>query len=297
MNGRELFPRMRSMLLSAGNLEISRKLGRFDADLKVIDLEDGVPVAEKESGRRMTVETVDLLRGADLQGQLMIRVNAPDSEWVFDDLEAIAMSPIDGIVVPMVSGPKHVRQIEDALDMLGCHVPIMWGIETGRGVEYVSQILDESTRPMGIYFGSEDYATDAGLTRTSSNQEILYARSRVALAAANRGHHSMDKGYTDVEDVEGFREDAQAGKELGFTGKICVTPRQADVSNEVFLPTAAEIEYSTRLVAAYEAEVARGHSAPKIDGHMIDGPLVVRARKILVAAGLLDSVDVPVTGP
>jgi citrate lyase subunit beta/citryl-CoA lyase len=289
MNGKELFPRMRSMLLSPGNLPVSRKLSRFEADLKVVDLEDGVPTSEKESGRAYVVDTVTHLRRDGLAGALFVRVNAPGSSWLAEDLRAILQIDIDGLVVPMLRSPNEVREIELSVLALGKRLPIMWGIETGWAVERIGEILDSSELGVAVYFGSEDFATDVGMTRTASNHELAYARSRVALAAANRGLHAADKGVTDVRNEDEFVADALAGKQYGYTGKICVNPTQALLANTTFMPTAEEIEHSQRLLAEYAKALADGHSAPKIDGHMVDGPLVLRAQKMLIAAGLIDT--------
>ncbi|KRB75086.1 hypothetical protein ASE01_17135 [Nocardioides sp. Root190] len=286
MTPKDQFPRIRSLLLAAGNLPISRKLGRFDADVKVIDLEDGVPDSQKDLGRSMTVETVGFLREEGLLDSLFVRVNAPGSMWIAEDLRAAAGSEIDGIVVPMIRTVAEVREIENGLANLGSPLPILWGIETGWAVENIGAILDHSQNAIGIYFGSEDYATDVGMTRTPGGLELQYARSRIALACANRGIHSADKGVTDIRDDAAFISDAMEGKSYGFTGKICVTPHQAALANTAFAPSDVEVAESLHLLEAYALALADGRSAPEIDGHMIDGPLVVRAQKILKAADI-----------
>ena len=110
---------------------------------------------------------------------------------------------------------------------------------------------------------------------------MLYARSRVVLAAKAAGLEAIDQVFANIRDNEAFRRDAEFGRQLGYTGKLCVTPRQTEIVNTVFSPSAGEIEYSRRLIEAYEKAQAQGRGAIDFEGGMVDEPLLKRARAIL----------------
>jgi citrate lyase subunit beta/citryl-CoA lyase len=205
---------------------------------------------------------------------------------MLEDVSALRGLPLTGVVVPMIRSADDVSLVEAALaSEFPDEVQVIYGLETGPAVERVSDILDRASLAVAVYFGAEDFATDIGLIRSRDSNEILYARSRIALAAANRGLHAIDKGVIDLRDDEQFVADCAIGRGLGYTGKICVAPGQVRLANQHFLPSEDEVAAARRLLVAFEASLAEGRSAPEIDGQMIDGPLVVRARKLLRAAG------------
>ena len=105
----------------------------------------------------------------------------------------------------------------------------------------------------GLAFGAEDFITDLGGRRTPEGLEVLYARSRVVLAARAAGFQALDLVFVNIRDDEGFRRDAQMGRQLGYSGKMCIVPRQVEVANVVFSPSAEEIEIARRLLEAYES--------------------------------------------
>ncbi len=287
MTGREIYRKFRSLLFSPGNHpQLSMKLPKLGADANVIDLEDGTPDRLKEATRPVVMKSVQSLRSLDWKGNLFVRVNGPHTAWMDDDILAVAGSGITGIVVPMLRSAAEVVRVTALLQRCGApeSIHLIAGIETGFGVERINEILDASPQIVAAYFGSEDFATDVGIKRTDTSTEILYARSRVALACANRGIHAFDKGVIEVRDEYAFEEDCKRGREIGYTGKICVAPRQVVIANNTFMPTADEVEKARKLISAYEEAVKAGSSAPEIDGKMIDGPLVVRARKIIEAS-------------
>jgi citrate lyase subunit beta / citryl-CoA lyase len=106
----------------------------------------------------------------------------------------------------------------------------------------------------------------------------------VILAAKAAGLQGVDQVYANIRDDEGFRRDAELGRQLGFDGKLCVTPRQTEIANSVFSPSDAEIERSRRLIDAFESAQAQGRGAIDFEGAMIDEPLLKRARAILELA-------------
>jgi citrate lyase subunit beta/citryl-CoA lyase len=151
------------------------------------------------------------------------------------------------------------------------------------GVANVEHIASTAT-VIAVYFGAEDFAADMGARRTAEGMEVLYARSRVVLAAKRARVKALDQVVVDFKDDALFRQDGTFGRNLGYDGKMCIHPRQIDLANELFSPTAVEIEYARRLLAAYEAAQARGEATINFEGRMVDGPLVKTAVSVLAAA-------------
>jgi citrate lyase subunit beta/citryl-CoA lyase len=136
-----------------------------------------------------------------------------------------------------------------------------------------------AARPDATYFGAEDYAAELGGRRTADGTEVLYARSRVCLAARLAGVPALDQVVVAVHDTDGFRRDAEQARELGFPGKICLHPAQVAIAHEVFTPSEAELEHARKVLDAAEVGVGL------VDGQMVDAVHVAMARDALARAG------------
>ena len=155
-------------------------------------------------------------------------------------------------------------------------------IETARGVLNVEALaMGADPHLTTLAFGAEDFITDVDGRRTPAGMEVLYARSRVVLAARAAGLDALDQVFVNIRDEDAFRRDAELGRQLGYNGKMCVVPRQIDIANEIFSPSPAEIERCRRLIEACEAAQAAGRGAIDFEGQMIDEPLLKRARAVL----------------
>ncbi len=158
-------------------------------------------------------------------------------------------------------------------------------VESMAGVAAAAQLAASGEEHLSaLCFGGEDFMTDIGGRRTPEGLEVLYARSQVVLAARAAGLEAIDQVVVDIRDDQQFRQDAIAGRNLGYTGKMCLLPRQVTLANEVFSPTAEEVDRSRRLVDAYEATTGEGRGVMEFEGKMIDPPLLKRARAVLEIA-------------
>ena len=169
------------------------------------------------------------------------------------DLAAAVNMRMDGVIVPKLETTAELRQFATA------GIPIIGVIETARGVANVETLgAAQSSHLAALAFGAEDFVTDVGGRRTPEGLEVLYARSRVVLAARASGLQALDLVYVNIRDDEGFRRDAQMGRQLGYSGKMCIVPRQVEIANAVFSPSAEEMESARRLLAAFESAQASG---------------------------------------
>ncbi|MEF2277993.1 CoA ester lyase [Deinococcus sp. YIM 134068] len=283
-------PRPRSVLFAPGNrADLIAKLPRAQPDAVVLDLEDAVPATPeaKASARTVTRDAARDLIAAHPHLAVFVRVNAPHSPFFADDL-AVLTPELAGVVVPKLESAADVRLAAEALTERGLSLPLMAGLETGAGVWNAREIL---VPPVAwAYFGAEDYVTDLGGTRTPGtvplpNLEVLYARSRVALAARLAGVPALDIVVTRLNDASAFREDAAQGRALGYAGKLCIHPAQVALAHETFGPTDAEAGRARRLLdAAHEAALS-GRGVLTFEGQMVDEPMLARARAILSGRG------------
>jgi citrate lyase subunit beta / citryl-CoA lyase len=278
--------RLRSLLFApASRPDVCAKLPRSGPDGVVIDLEDAVP-ADGKADARVHARAVGEQLANDNPGlAVYVRVNAVLSEWFERDV-AEALSPgLAGVVVPKLESAEQVDTVAGALSAAGLSgLHVLAGIETAAGVARADAVMRP---PVAVaYFGAEDFISDMGGVRTESNAEVLYARSRVALAARLAGVHALDQIVATLDDEARFRADALQALSIGYRGKLCIHPSQVPLANEVFSPSDAAIAHARALLAAYEDAQAAGQQVIVFDGQMIDEALARRARDLLAAADL-----------
>ncbi|HEX5586004.1 MAG TPA: CoA ester lyase [Acidimicrobiia bacterium] len=267
------------MLFAPGNRpDVVAKLPRSGPDGVIVDLEDAVQAAEKVDARAVTRAATEVLTREHPELAVHVRVNAVQSEWFPDDVASLGPW-LAGVVVPKVESPEQVTVIADALARTGvAELGVIAGIETAAGVHRVDSLL---TGPVtAAYFGAEDFIVDMGGVRTSSNLEVLYARSRVALACRVAGVLALDQVVTAFNDDVGFERDAAVGRSIGYAGKLCIHPRQVPLANAAFSPSADEVAAARRLLDAFDAS----DGVVVVDGQMVDEPMARRARAVIAAA-------------
>jgi citrate lyase subunit beta / citryl-CoA lyase len=273
---------LRSVLFAPATLpDVADKLARSAPDIAVIDLEDAVPESGKSEGRAAAAAALD--RFADGGPPMFVRINPVGSPWWREDAALAAHAAVSGVVVPKLERPGHVEALAKQLRAEGVERPcVVAGIETARGVLDVRRLLRAPVA--AVYFGAEDLIADVGGRRTEDGDEVLFARSQVALAARVAGLAAIDQAVVALGDEERFRSDAATGAALGYTGKLCIHPSQVAWANRAFEPTAEEVDRSRRLLAAYEAAARNGAGAVRFEGQMVDAPMVEHARRLLAAS-------------
>jgi citrate lyase subunit beta / citryl-CoA lyase len=280
------FVNLRSLLFAPGNrADLIAKLPRSSPDAIAIDLEDAVPAHLKTESREITQEAMSALLENKPNCQIFVRVNPVSTQEFYDDIQSLN-EKIDGIVLPKVEGNKHLQDAIKKLEQHNLsHFNIIAGFETARGVEDVSSILEQHPKQLkAVYFGAEDFIADMGGERTKEGLEVLYARSKVVLAAKARGLLALDQVVTAFKDNEHFLADAKQAKSLGYTGKLCVHPSQVALAHQVFVPSEAEVERAKRLLESYHQAAMQGQGVIEFEGQMVDEPILVKARAILAAS-------------
>lgn len=271
--------RLRSVLFCpAVRPEFVLKGSAAGADTIVIDLEDAVSASRKHEARELARASVEAHIASGSRAHVFVRVNAPTTTDFERDLASISPHAT-GIVIPKVEAAADVAR---ALAALSAGTSIIAGVESARGIHEVGEIAQAGVS--ALYFGAEDYCADIGGERTSAGLEVLYARSRVVLAARLHGVTPIDQAVIDIRDDDHFRRDVEAGRQLGFAGKLCLHPAQVAIANEAFTPTADAIAHARALLAAYETGLHEGRGVTEFEGQMIDEAVCRRARFVLELA-------------
>ena len=256
------------------------------ADAVIFDLEDAVAPAEKDSARILVRNT---LRTLDLRGsETIVRINALDTDFWRRDVEEMAAQRPSLLMLPKSGRAEDVRELDEYLSQVEARLGLERGavglmplIETALGVENAFAIAGASPRVKALFLGAEDLTADLRCQRTREGREIEYARTRLVTAARAAGVDVYDTPFTDVNDDEGIRRDAETARALGFTGKASISPRHVQVINEVFSPSQAEVDYAWEVMDAIRAAKEQGRGAIALRGKMIDAPIVARARQTL----------------
>ncbi|MDF2369054.1 CoA ester lyase [Sneathiella sp.] len=284
----------RSLFFAPANRpDLLAKFPRFSADCYAVDLEDGTPPDDKIAARDALADNIDMLRKADVKGLVYVRVNEPGSSFFLDDIAAAVKCDIDGIIIPKLETPEQCDPIFSAVAAAEKANPekrpirIMGGIESMLGVLNVNELCGANDLMSSVFFGAEDYASDLGARRTKEGDEVLYARSRVVLAAKIAGIVAIDQAVIDVRNDEQCRMDASKGRDLGYEGKICVIPRQIGICNSVYAPTDEEVAEAEEVVTVYKEAMSKGIGTIDFKGKMIDGPLLKRAEATLAISAII----------
>ena len=279
----------RSFLFAPGNHPRRvEKAFALEADAVILDLEDACPIAEKVATRSIVVAACQ--RSRRCLGY--IRVNATSTEYGYGDIVAVVQKGVDGIVLPKVETTDEIKAVDWVIANLEKERGLRVGsvdvipiIETAKGMANIRAITLAGTRVRRIAFGAGDFTLDMNIAWSRSEAELLPYRSECVLASrAAEIEPPLDTVWTDLKDPKGFTDSAHHIKNLGFQGKLCIHPDQVPIVNAVLSPSAEEIDWSHRVVEAFESAEAAGSASIQLEGKFIDYPIVDRARRILEAA-------------
>lgn len=259
--------------------------GLYGADALVLDLEDSVPAAEKDTAALLVRNA---LRAVDFYGaERMVRVNALPGGLA--EMRLLAPHGVDTFVLPKVEQADEVAAAAGLLDEVqaesGADIALLPIVESARGVLNAYAIAAASPRVAALAIGLEDYVSDIGALRTPGGRESEWACGQVLNAARAAGVQPLASVYADVADAEGLAAWVRAQRRRGFEGIGCLHPSQVRVAHAALCPSAAEIEEAQAIVGAYEEALAAGSGATAVGGRMVDLPVVKRAQRTLALAG------------
>ncbi len=258
---------VRSVLfLPASNPRAIARAREAGVDLVVLDLEDAVKREDKAAARDAAVEAV----AGDWPMPVAIRVNGIGTEWHSLDMDAVARSAADLIVLPRAISAHLLANVRKAVDK-----PALAMIETAAGVLAAGEIAGEAA---GLIAGTNDLRADLRLPLDATREPISVSLQLIVLAARAAGVAAFDGVFNRFEDADGFLAEAEEGRRLGFDGKSLIHPNQIDLCHRAFAPTKAEVDRARRLVEAFHG------GAERFDDEMIERMHVEAAQRVLERA-------------
>jgi (S)-citramalyl-CoA lyase len=248
------------------------------ADVQIIDLEDSVPPAEKESARRNAFDYLAKRNAGPLEA---LRVNAMHTRWGLGDLEALVQHEVqpEFVIIPKVESPADIALVAELLGGGGKSTTIVAMIESARALARIEQIVESSPRLSHLLFGSADLAAD--LKAENTWEALLYGRSRTVAAAALADLPVIDAPTFDLSSDDPLKADLRRVRALGFAGKAAIHPKQVAAINEFFTPSLEEISTAKHILE----ENLKG--AGTVDGKMVDEAVARHARQVVALARAL----------
>ena len=263
----------RSYLFVPGNRpDRFEKARQSRADAVILDLEDAVQSTHKDLAREAVASWLKPARPA------YVRINAEGTPWFERDLEVVGLPGVLGVVLPKAERPEQVAKVAARLTGEARVVPL---VETALGIWNAGE-LAQAPLVERLAFGAVDFMLDTGIS--GEQEELLYARSRLVLASRVASILPPVDGVTmALDDLTRLQEDVVRARRLGFGGKLCIHPKQVETINQGFVPTEAELAWARRVL---EAADSTGVGALRLDGELIDRPVIERARSILTQGEL-----------
>lgn len=270
----------------------------YGPDSIMLDLEDSVTMAEKDAARLLVYQALKTVDYGNTE--MVVRINPLNTPYGKKDIEAVVKAGVDVIRMPKTETAEEVVEVEREIERvereLGCvgRTKIMAAIESTLGIVNAYAIATASPRMMGIALGAEDYCANLKAQRTPGGDELRLARETIVVAARAAGIDALDTVYSNLNDMETFRQEVEYIKTLGFDGKSIINPRQIEVINEVFAPKEKEITKARAIIAAIKEAEAKGSGVIALNGKMIDRPVVIRSQRTInlaIASGILKEED------
>ncbi|MGH1427941.1 MAG: HpcH/HpaI aldolase/citrate lyase family protein [Arenicella sp.] len=279
-------PNWRSVLFVPAHVErFVQSAHTRHADAIQLDLEDSVPMANKETARKLLLRHSQYLatKGCDV----IVRVNRDLRNCVLD-LQAAIVPEVTAISLPKAMGPEHIRLIDELITELEINqgmpigqVRLIAMIETLEGLANVNAIAGSCSRIEGLALGTEDLSLEGGFEPTEQNlflpaQQLVFAAKKHQIRV-----YGFPASIADYSDMDVFQNRIEKSKAMGFDGAWCVHPVQVIAVNEVYQTMPEELEKAKLIITAYDDAIKHHRAAVELNGKMIDLPVVERARRLL----------------
>ncbi|MGF1502983.1 MAG: HpcH/HpaI aldolase/citrate lyase family protein [Paracoccaceae bacterium] len=286
----------RSVLYMPGSRERALEKARtLAADALILDLEDAVALAEKETARTL-VDRAVRARGFGRR-EVVVRINGLETPWGEADLETAVRAGPDAILVPKVEDAETVKYV--ARRMHGLDAPetmAIWAMmETPLAMLRAAEIAGAHRRLGCLVMGTNDLVKELQAENTDTREPVMTALGLCLLAARAHRLTILDGVYNAIRDEAALAESCRQGRALGFDGKTLIHPSQIAVTNRVFAPTEADIELATRYVAAFEEAEAQGRGVAVVDGRLVENLHVETARRLLAQAEAIRALEADLT--
>lgn len=286
----DLRPRRSVLYMPAANERALDKAKSIPADCLIFDLEDAVAPDAKTEARANAVAAAR--SGEYGRREITIRCNALSTQWGADDITAAATSGVAAVVIPKINSVAEVDAVSAVLAKAGAPDSMMiWAmIETPTAIFDVRKIAAHP-RVATLVMGTNDLAKELRATQIPGRAPLVPHLATALLAARESDKVILDGVFNDVKDLDAFRSECTQGAAMGFDGKTLIHPSQVDIANDVWAPTADEVDYAQRVIAAFEEASAEGRGVITVDGRMIENLHVDNARRVLAVQKAIDELS------
>jgi len=277
-------PRRSMLYMPGANARALEKAKTLPADSLILDLEDAVAPDAKAAARLQVAAAV--IAGGYGKRELVVRINSLDTGWGHEDVPAFAKAGADAILIPKVESAAQVLHVEALLEEYAApeSLALMAMIETPMGVLSAAEIARSTSRMICLVMGTSDLAKDLHAAHTRERLPMLTSLGLCLLAARANRIAIVDGVHLDLADDAGFAFACQQGRELGFDGKTLIHPKQVDGANAAFAPSADEVAWSQKIIAAHAEAEAKGEGVVLVDGKLIENLHVENAHRLVALA-------------
>lgn len=279
------------LYIPGNNPAMLQQGGIYGADSILLDLEDAVALNQKDAARILVRNVLKSINFYNTE--VCVRINHLDTPFGLEDLEEIVPLQPDAIRYPKTETVEElakliqiIEAIEDKHNLPHDKMTIHAMIETALGVQNVFEIAKFSKRVDAITIGGQDLTADMNIKSTKEGSGIDLARKMIVMAAKANKIDAIDTVFVDINDEDGLRIDTEYAKQIGFSGKAVINPRQIDIIHDVYMPTEEEIRKAYRIVLEFKKNKKEGIGVFAIDGKMIDAPIMTRATQVLELANI-----------
>ncbi|MBU3689823.1 MAG: CoA ester lyase [Acidimicrobiales bacterium mtb01] len=284
----DLRPRRSVLYMPSSNEKALEKAKTIPADALIFDLEDAVAPDAKPAARANAVAAAQ--SGAYGHREVTIRCNGLDTQWGADDIAAAAKSGASAVVIPKISDTKQLDDVSQHLNAAGAPAAMkIWAmVETPTAI-FNARSIASHPRVAVLIMGTNDLAKELRATQVRGRSPLVPHLATALLAAREADKIILDGVFNDVKDLDAFRAECEQGMHMGFDGKTLIHPRQVDICNEVWAPTAADVDYARRVIVAFDEAQAEGRGVITVDGRMIENLHVDNARRVLSVQAAIDA--------
>jgi len=280
-------PRRSLLYMPGSNARALEKARELPADGVILDLEDAVAPDAKAKAREQIIQA--LHQGGFGRREVIVRINGLDTPWWQDDLAVAAALP-DAILVPKVSTPEPLREVAKHLVGIRAEARIgIWAMmETPLAMlnarDIAAAARDAGSRLLGFVMGTNDLAKDTRARLLPGRVPMLPWLMTCIAAARAYGIDIVDGVYNEIGNAEGFAAECRQARDLGFDGKTLIHPQQIAPCNEVFSPTAADVGWAQKIIAAFDLQENANKGVIQVDGRMVERLHADMARRTVAIA-------------
>ncbi len=284
-------PRRSVLYMPGSNARALEKGRTLAADGLILDLEDAVAPDAKEQAREQVCGA--LKAGGYGKRELVVRVNGLATSWGRADLVAAAASGAHAVLLPKVESAEAVEQAVAVLEANGApdDLAIWCMMETPIGMLHAGEVAGSHPRVACLVLGTADLAKDLHASHTRERLPMITSLGLCLLAARAHGVAIVDGVHLDLADDEGFEYACRQGAELGFDGKTLIHPKTIAKANEIFAPSAAEVEWSNKIITAHAQAAAEGKGVVVVDGRLVENLHVENAQRVVALAEAIAALE------